>query len=1026
MDNGIKNSGKLITPLTLLFRGRIQTGYFMRFYYLLILLLLPCRILLGDVPHPDLLQKIASGQIEMPYYLKNIDRLRAEGVNTPAQLPDGSQPVKPSANIEVNYNAIAILVDFSDNVSQVNPTYFDNLLYGTSTGTVRHYFNEVTYGNLTVVTVNLPSSLGWKRAPQNYSYYTNNSNGLGSYPQNAQKLAEDAIALANPYVNFSQYDNNNDGYVDALFIIHAGLGAEFTGNNNHIWSHKWSTQSPQLVDGVYAYIYSMEPEFWQNPGDMTCGVYAHEMGHSVFSLPDVYDRDGSSKGLGRWSLMANGSWNGTLGNSPAHPDAWNRARMGYVTPINITSDTTNYPLPNIQNNQLIVRLWTQGQIGNQYFLVENRQRTGYDTALPAAGLCIYHVDEAVSTQNDREWYPGYTSNGHYLVALEQADGLWSMEKNVNSGNNGDPFPGSTNKTSFDSTSIPDSKNYNFNTTRVAVRNISSSANIMYADFAVGNPPLFPDIQISPASFSFTLQQNDTTNDYLLISNTGNLNLTWSISELNLFLVEQKRNTTPFTEASWLSETPTSGIVTPGNVQNVRLMLNSGGMAAGSYVCSLSVSSNDPNENPVIVPVTLNVTVLPVNQPPVAVNDISSLEEDQSIIINILANDYDPDGSLNPSTVAVISNPQHGTFSINPVNGRITYQPASNYFGPDLLSYTVQDNQGAVSNTALVNIDVTAVNDPPVLSNIPDVQFDEDQSFNLDLNSYVADVDHNHTQISFSSQVLSANHSPAGTGRNSLLLDPADLTVTINPVTHQASFSCSEDSSGNFRVMFTATDDSGAADSDTITVTVNSVNDFPVISGLPDSISLPADSTVTLLVWDFVSDPETPDSNLLYQFVQNPQYLLLNYENSDGRLQLSSLPGSSGEALLEFTVTDDSGASDCDTITVILETIVGIGDIPASLVPKEYFLDQNYPNPFNPTTTLRFGLPQESWVRIDLFNLQGQLLRTIEQNQRPAGIHKIVFEATDLASGIYFYRLTVGSLTGQATGFTQIKKMILVR
>jgi hypothetical protein len=263
MFKEIKTMGRSNLSLCLFIRDLIRSDYFMRFRSQLLLLLLTCSLLPGDVPHPDLLQKIASGQIEMPYYLKNIDRLRVEGVNTPARLPDGSEPEKPSANTEVNYNAIAILVDFSDNVSQVDPTYFDNLLYGTSTGTVRHYFNEVTYGNLTVVTVNLPSSLGWKRAPQTYSYYTNNNNGLGSYPQNAQKLAEDAIALANPYVDFSQYDNNNDGYVDALFIIHAGPGAEFTGNNNHPFTATggWSL-CLYLFDGTRILAESRRYDLW--------------------------------------------------------------------------------------------------------------------------------------------------------------------------------------------------------------------------------------------------------------------------------------------------------------------------------------------------------------------------------------------------------------------------------------------------------------------------------------------------------------------------------------------------------------------------------------------------------------------------------------------------------------------------------------------------------------------------------------------------------------------------------------------
>jgi len=455
------------------------------FIFAAVIILLAVFSLPADVPHPELLQKIKNGEIKTPFYLEHLAQLRERGINAPSALPDGAKPYMPQSPPRANFNAIVILVDFSDNISQVTANQFDNLIFGTGSGTVRDYYDEVSYGNLTIVTINLPGSLGWLRAPQTYSYYVNGQNGFGSYPQNAQKLAEDAVALADPLVDFSVYDNNGDGYVDALFIIHAGPGAEFTGSNNDIWSHKWNMISPQSVDGVLAYTYSMEPEYWQTPGDMTCGVFVHEMGHSVFGLPDLYDRDYSSNGLGRWSLMAGGSWNGYLGNSPAHPDAWCRVQMGYVTPTNIQTDTSGVIIPEIENNPTIFRLWTNGTTGtSQYFLVENRQQTGYDSALPSEGLLIYHIDESVSSQNDNEWYPGYTSYGHYLVALEQADGLWELEKDINSGNSGDPFPGSTNKRTFDLSTVPSSQDYNFNPTNVAVRNISNSLANMTADFEV--------------------------------------------------------------------------------------------------------------------------------------------------------------------------------------------------------------------------------------------------------------------------------------------------------------------------------------------------------------------------------------------------------------------------------------------------------------------------------------------------------------------------------------------------------------
>ena len=350
---------------------------------------------------------------------------------------------------------------------------------------MRDYYNKVSYGNLDVITVNLPSAIGWITAPQTYSYYVNGQNGTGDYPHNSQKLVEDIVNLVNPQIDFSQYDNDGDGYVDALFIIHSGRGAEYTGNDNDIWSHAWSTSSPINLDGVNVYRYSIEPEYWVNPGDMTCGVFAHEMGHAAFGLPDLYDTDYSSAGLGNWSLMASGSWNGPggLGGSPSFPDAWSHSQMGYETPTIVSANIIGQTINNIENSSEAYLL-QNNLCGTEYFLVENRQRIGYDTYLPGNGLCIYHIDNSANN-NNHEWYPGNTSSGHYHVALEQADGLWNLEHNSNRGDAGDPFPGSTNNISFDNSSIPDSKNYDLNETDIAVSNILSSANnTMTANFYI--------------------------------------------------------------------------------------------------------------------------------------------------------------------------------------------------------------------------------------------------------------------------------------------------------------------------------------------------------------------------------------------------------------------------------------------------------------------------------------------------------------------------------------------------------------
>ncbi|MBU1984079.1 M6 family metalloprotease domain-containing protein [bacterium] len=433
-------------------------------------------------PHPELRDRIRSGEIEEPYFLRYRGELTEQGVNRPA----GTRTLYEllGRSLDENMNILAILVDFSDNGSRVQADFFDGLLFDTTRGSLRDYYREVSYGNLTLTTVNLPGALGWQRAPQTYAYYVNRQNGFGSYPRNAQRLAEDAVHLVDPLVDFSQYDNDDDGYVDALFIIHAGPGAERTGNSNHIWSHMWRMR-PQNMDGVTTEIYSMEPEFWNTAGDMTCGVYAHEMGHSVFGLPDFYDYDYDSEGLGKWSLMAGGSWNGQLGASPAHPDAWGRIQMGFVQPVIVSNDVAVATIPCVETSPVIYRLWTNGTGGQQYFLAENRQRRGYDAAIPGDGLLIYHVDDR-EHGNDNQWYPGHTTQGNYQVALEQADGEWNLERNMNTGDPSDPFPGTTGRTRFTRLTTPDSRDYNQQDTRVGVRRISASGDTMTASLLVGS------------------------------------------------------------------------------------------------------------------------------------------------------------------------------------------------------------------------------------------------------------------------------------------------------------------------------------------------------------------------------------------------------------------------------------------------------------------------------------------------------------------------------------------------------------
>jgi len=101
-----------------------------------------------------------------------------------------------------------------------------------------------------------------------------------------------------------------------------------------------------------------------------------------------------------------------------------------------------------------------------------------------------------------------------------------------------------------------------------------------------------------------------------------------------------------------------------------------------------------------------------------------------------------------------------------------------------------------------------------------------------------------------------------------------------------------------------------------------------------------------------------------------------------------------------------------------EMITSVAQSSAGL-PAEFSLSQNYPNPFNPTTTIRYALPQRSQVTLTVFNTLGQPVSTLVSGTEEAGSYEVKFNGSNLASGVYFYRI-------QAGGFVQTRKLLLLK
>jgi hypothetical protein len=242
------------------------------------------------------------------------------------------------------------------------------------------------------------------------------------------------------------------------------------------------------------------------------GVYVHEFGHWL-GLPDLYCTGlvCLPDGAGKWSLMADGiylsdpsgkndpskpatcaeaSGQCVFGSSPAHLDAWSKVWLGWVIPATVTVNAGEgaRTLGPVETNQAVIKVQASTGTESQYFLLENRQQTGFDQGLPGHGLLVWLVDEqivnlnfAANSINNSKFRPG--------LKLIEADGDGALlQYGGDSGSAGDPFPGSTNNTALTPNTTPPSRPYTAHGW-VNVRDIVESSSMIFA--TIGLAPLPP-------------------------------------------------------------------------------------------------------------------------------------------------------------------------------------------------------------------------------------------------------------------------------------------------------------------------------------------------------------------------------------------------------------------------------------------------------------------------------------------------------------------------------------------------------
>ena len=382
------------------------------------------------------------------------------------------------------------------------------------TGSVRDAWLENSYGVFTFDS----TVVAWFDVPGTENHYADGSSGLSIM---IWDLIRDGLDAVDPVVDFTQFDDNGDGRIDVLTVLHSGYGAEFGGvdqygtpQSDRIWSHRWALDVPWVsAEGIDVSDYSISPAFWDTTGfdPVRIGVLAHELGH-ILGLPDLYDTDGTSIGSGYWDLMASGAW-GFDGSQryPSHLSAWCKWKLGWVDPIQVAPGST-IEIGSVEE-QPDVGLIDCGYGVGEYLLIEHRDQIGLDALLPGPGMALWHIDErkgslVFNNPNADEGYPGMpgtpiwpTNDSHYRVALVQPDGFFDLERSNSAADAGDLFP-FAGISSVDGSQTPGIDRYqsgvSINTGNL-IQGISNAPGILKFQYQNNMRPLITPTPVPPAT-----------------------------------------------------------------------------------------------------------------------------------------------------------------------------------------------------------------------------------------------------------------------------------------------------------------------------------------------------------------------------------------------------------------------------------------------------------------------------------------------------------------------------------------------